>query len=259
MSKDGTKVMFDHCIKTHNGWVVQVEIVSASMSEKVHNSSMQVSPCMDKHKCIKNVNDLCRGLGHPSEATTRDMGASMGIKVVGKFEPCDACILGKAKQRNANKTAVECSTIPGERLYLDISLPNTASLSGKNHWLLIVDNATDYVLSYFLKYKSNFTENVLGWIKELKSSNVAVKIVKYIHCDNAGENVALEMACKQEGLGIKFEYTAPGTPQQNGQVERKFATMYGKVQAMLNDAKLIAALHKKLWAKAANAATILKN
>ncbi len=39
----------------------------------------------------------------------------------------------------------------------------------------------------------------------IESSNVAVKIVKYICCNNAGENVALERACKQEGLGIKFE------------------------------------------------------
>ncbi len=67
--------------------------------------------------------------------------------------------------------------------------------------------------SYFLKYKSNLTENVLGFIKELKSSNVAVKIVKYICCDNVGENVALEMVCKQEGLEIMFKYTDPSTPQ----------------------------------------------
>ncbi len=139
----------------------------------------------------------------------------MGIKVVGKFDPCEACILGKVKSRTVNKTAVERSTIPGECLYLDISLSNTASFSGKEHWLLIVDNATGYKCSYFLKYKSDLTKNVLGLIKELKSSNVAVNMVNYINCDNAGENFALEMACKQEGLGIKFEYPAPGTPQQN--------------------------------------------
>ncbi len=52
---------------------------------------------MKTYVCMKNVNDLHRELGHPSEATTRAMGASMGIKVVGKFEPCEACILGKAK------------------------------------------------------------------------------------------------------------------------------------------------------------------
>ncbi len=95
----------------------------------------------------------------------------MGIKVVGKFEPCEACILGKAKQRNINKTAVEHSTVSEERQYLDISLPNTASLSGRKHWLLIVDDATGYIWRYFLKYKSNLTENVFELIKELKSSN----------------------------------------------------------------------------------------
>ena len=48
-------------------------------------------------------------------------------------------------------------------------------------------------------------------------------------------------------------------PQQNGRVERKFATLYGRVQAMLNDAKLMPSLQKKLWAEAANTATLLEN
>ncbi len=122
-----------------------------------------------------------------------------------------------------------------------------------------MDNATGYVWSYFLEYKVDLTENVLALIKKLKSSNVTVKIVKYIHCDNAGDNNAFEMACKQEGLGIMFEYTAPSVPQQNGQAEQNFATMYGQVWAMLNDAKLTATLHKKLWTKATNTATLLEN
>ncbi len=99
-----------------------------SMSEKVHKSKTKVSPRMDKHVCIKNVNDLHRELGHLSEVTTRAMGASMVIKVVGKFEPFEACIVGTTKQRHVNKTAVECSTVPQECMYLDISSPNTANL-----------------------------------------------------------------------------------------------------------------------------------
>ena len=31
-----------------------------------------------------------------------------------------------------------------------------------------------------------------------------------------------------------FEYTAPGTPQQNGVVERAFATMLVKTRAIMN-------------------------
>ena len=37
-------------------------------------------------------------------------------------------------------------------------------------------------------------------------------------------------------LGIVFEYTAPGTPQQNGVVERAFATMLGKTRAIMKGA-----------------------
>ena len=37
-------------------------------------------------------------------------------------------------------------------------------------------------------------------------------------------------------LGIVFEYTAPGTPQQNGVVERAFTTMLGKTRAIMNGA-----------------------
>ncbi len=141
-------------IKTHNGSVAGVEIIpikhDVGANTKVTKKKMQISRS-------KNVNDLHRELGHPSEATTRATGASMGIKVVGKFEPCKACNLGKAKQRNINKTTVEHTTVPGKRLYLDISSPNTASLSGKKYWLLIVNDATGYIWSYFLKYTSNFT------------------------------------------------------------------------------------------------------
>ena len=34
--------------------------------------------------------------------------------------------------------------------------------------------------------------------------------------DNAGENKMPAKSCDQNEMGIKFEYTAPGTPQQNG-------------------------------------------
>ena len=34
--------------------------------------------------------------------------------------------------------------------------------------------------------------------------------------------------CAAEDLGIEFEFTAPDTPQQNGVVERAFATQIGR-------------------------------
>ena len=69
-----------------------------------------------------------------------------------------------------------------------------------------------------------------GLIKEFKAKYGYV--VKYIQCDNAGENMALVLVCKQKDLGIHFECTMPSTPQQNGRVQRKFVTLFGKVHAM---------------------------
>ena len=69
-------------------------------------------------------------------------------------------------------------------------------------------------------------EKLVPFLKELRHM-YDIK-VEHIRCDNAGENRALEDLCIEKDLGIVFEYTAPGTPQQNGVVERAFATMLGK-------------------------------
>jgi transposase InsO family protein len=58
---------------------------------------------------------------------------------------------------------------------------------------------------------------------------------------------------------IKFEYTAPNTPQQNGKIERKFATLYGKIRSVLNAAGFPAFLHSRFWSYAAKCVTQLEN
>jgi hypothetical protein len=107
-----------------------------------------------------------------------------------------------------------------------------------------------------LKQKSETKDILIALIKELKQAyNIEVKTIR---CDNSGENNALQRSCKQEGLGIVFEYTALNTPQQNGRVERRFPTLYGRVRAMLQDIS-ISINYKRLWAQAANTGTDLSN
>jgi transposase InsO family protein len=65
--------------------------------------------------------------------------------------------------------------------------------------------------------------------------------------DNAGENKTFQTeAEKDRELNLTFEFTAPCTPQQNGKIERKFTTLWGKVRSMLNSAKLPWSLRNKL-------------
>jgi hypothetical protein len=56
-----------------------------------------------------------------------------------------------------------------------------------------------------------------------------------------------------------MEYTGPSNPQFNGNIEHKFATLYGKVRAVLNEGKVTTPFRHGLWAKAANHVINLEN
>ena len=74
-----------------------------------------------------------------------------------------------------------------------------------------------------MKQKSDQVNEIVTWLKGLLAKyNIKIK---FIRCDNADENKSLEKKLIQEGLGVIFEFTAPGTPQQNGVVERAFVTL----------------------------------
>ena len=120
-----------------------------------------------------------------------------------------------------------------------------------------VDEATKYKKSFFLKKKNEQVEPIIRWIKALKASH---KIqVKIFRCDNAGENKVLERESDKNELGIIFEYTAPGTSQQNRVVERAFVTVIRRVRALMNHAGFTMAKRQQLWCEAAQTATLLNN
>ena len=83
--------------------------------------------------------------------------------------------------------------------------------------------------------------------------------MQIIRCDNSGENKVLERESDKKELGISFEYTAPGTPQQIGVVERAFVTVMGRVRAMMSHAGFTMAKRQQLLCEAAQTATMLDN
>ena len=83
--------------------------------------------------------------------------------------------------------------------------------------------------------------------------------LKFIRCDDAGENKKLEEELIKRQMGVQFEYTGAGTPQHNGVVERAFATLMGRTRAMLTAAGMSNDIRKKLWAECAGTATKLDN
>ena len=228
--KGDFKLKFDRVIKIKSGYVCDV-------ATKPRTDEDVATPTLGKEIPV-DVNYFHDLLGHFGEEKTRAVAKYYGVKLSGKFEPCSDCAKAKAKQANVPKSIPDekRSTIPGERLFFDISSIKSKSFGGAKFWLLIVDDATGFAFSYFLKKKSETSRKIVSLIEHLKATlNYQVK---FLHCDNAGENMSAEEACKEEGLGVIFEHTVPNTPQQNGQVERCFATLHGRVRSMLNAACL---------------------
>ena len=130
-------------------------------------------------------------------------------------------------------------------------------MGGKRHWLIVVDKFSDCSHSFFLKRKSDQIEVLPVWMKELKAK-YGIDI-KYVRLDNSGENRSLQKECDKQNLGIIFEFTAPGTPQQNSVVERKIPTLMGRSRAMMITAGFCQQDKRKFWCEVISTATKLDN
>ena len=182
----------------------------------------------------------------------------MGIKLTGKLDPCEACAQAKIRQANIpKKNEPQVPSRPGYRLFIDISSFKHESMGGKRHWLIVVDEFRDCSHCFFLKRKSDQIELLPAWMKELKAK-YGIDI-KYIRLDNSGENRGLQKECSTQNLGIIFEFTAPGTPQQNSVVERKIPTLMGRSRAMMITAGFSQQDKRKFWCEVISTATKLDN
>ena len=93
------------------------------------------------------------------------------------------------------------------------------------------------------------------WIKGL-SKKYGIEI-KRISLDNSGENERLQKECNKENLGVIFEFTAPGTPQQNSVAERRIPTLMGRARAMLIQAGIDSIRKGEFWCEVIYTATKL--
>ena len=195
--------------------------------------------------------------GHTGEHLLRTTAENMGIKLTGKLEPCEICAQAKIRQANVpKKKEKQVPSRPRYRMFIDISSFKHKSMGGKRHWLIAVDVFSDYSHSFFLRKTSDQTVIIPIWIKGLKTKYGIG--VKNIRLDNSGENRSLQKECEKQNLGIIFEFTAPGTPQQNSVVERKIPTLMGRSRAMI-EAGFSQQDKRKFWCEVISTAAKLDN
>ena len=64
---------------------------------------------------------------------------------------------------------------------------------------------------------------------------------------------------ENEIKGTQVEHSTPGTPEQNGVVERAFSQLYNKIRAIMNDAGFREDLRQLLWDECANTVVTIDN
>jgi transposase InsO family protein len=132
---------------------------------------------------------------------------------------------------------------PLELLHIDLFGPIAYhSIGGSMYGLVIVDDFSRFTWVFFLQDKSE-TQGTLKRFLRRAQNEFKLK-VKKIRSDNGSEfkNLQVEEYLKVEG--VKHEFSAPYTPQQNGVVERKNKTLIDMARTMLEEFKTCHAINR---------------
>jgi transposase InsO family protein len=128
------------------------------------------------------------------------------------------------------------TTRPLELVHLDLFGPSTYdTLGGRRYGLVLMDDYSTYTWVFLLKSKDETYKHFSKFAKH--AERTFEEVIKTIRTDNGSEfkNYAMEGFVVDEG--IKHEFSAPYTPQQNGVVERKNRTIIEMARAMLDEYK----------------------
>ncbi|KAK1611771.1 hypothetical protein QYE76_035444 [Lolium multiflorum] len=123
-----------------------------------------------------------------------------------------------------------------ELLHVDLFGPTThASLGAKKHCLAIVDDYSRYTWVYFLKRKDETQQIFIDFATEVQRQHNL--LIMAIRSDNGSEfkNYTLNDFLSDEG--IRHQYSAAYTPQQNGVAERKNRTLMDMARSMMAEYK----------------------
>jgi transposase InsO family protein len=120
------------------------------------------------------------------------------------------------------------------------------SIGGNKYGLIIVDDYYHFTWAFFLQDKNGTQEVLKKFLK--RAQNEFDAKVKKIRSDNDTEfkNTQVEDFLDEEG--IKHEFLAPYSPQQNGVAKRKNYTLIEMTRTMLDEYKT----SNQFWAEAIN-------
>nr|GEU77284.1 hypothetical protein [Tanacetum cinerariifolium] len=137
-----------------------------------------------------------------------------------KDQLCSSCELSKAKRSSFKSKAVPSSKGRLHLLHMDLCGPmRVASINGKKHILVIVDDYSRYTWTLFLRSKDETSEVLNDFLMMIQRNLQALVIT--VRTDRGTEflNKTLNAFFKEEG--IEHQTSTARTPEQNGVIKRR--------------------------------------
>jgi hypothetical protein len=131
---------FDRVLRSANDSVSGIKL-SINESPLAYNTIRNFRP----GKTI-GINNFHKMLGHCGTDRFKKISKIHSLKLSGEYETCAECAIAKARQKNINKEWKGGSQIPGEQVYLDISVV-TILMKIRHFMMLVVKNDTSLSLS----------------------------------------------------------------------------------------------------------------
>jgi transposase InsO family protein len=153
-----------------------------------------------------------------------------------KDMPYGACQARKQDETHHQAKNIMTMTRPLEMLPMDLFGPIAyISIGGNKYGLVVVDDYSHFTWVFFLQDKSETQEVLKKFLRRVQ--NEFDTKVKKIRSDNGTEfnNTQVEDFLDEEG--IKNEFSAPYTPQQNEVAKRKNHTLIEMARTMLDEYK----------------------
>ena len=167
-----------------------------------------------KHGKEVDINHLHVSLAHAHASVLKATAKQHGIRLTGELVSCSPCSRPKGHRAPTPHHTTRRATQPLGLVYIDTAGTYSTSLGGSWYVVMFVDSASRLQRPYGVHEKS--AAAILSVVKRFVAD---MGVPRAFRTDNGTDYSNSMVVDFCNGLGIRREFTAPYTPQQNGPVE----------------------------------------
>ncbi|KAK1616997.1 hypothetical protein QYE76_022514 [Lolium multiflorum] len=198
------------------------------------NNYKKEKPAQEKNKKVTNDGKAPKGKATSGDRTRPNNHYALFVDYYGDVYANYVGPPGKQLKKKHPIKSIVTTSRPLELLHLDLFGPSHYdTLGGSKYGLVIVDDYSRYSWVFLLKSKDETHREFITFAK--KAQRTYESEIKAIRTDNGTEFKNYTMQEFVDDEGIKHEFSAPYTPQQNGVVERKNRTIIEMARTMLSE------------------------